>query len=54
MYHDPTLYQGASRCPDIDPEYMPFEREHNSGVHPGNLGCELATGISCVARSSEL
>jgi hypothetical protein len=47
--------RAPSRCPDIDPEYMPFERFGNIvGSTSGTWAVVGATGISCVARSSEL
>jgi hypothetical protein len=54
MYQDPTLYQGTSRCPDIDPEYMPFERFGNiivGSTQCGNLGWELEPQVLAVWRA---
>jgi hypothetical protein len=39
MYQDPYTISGApSRCPDIDPEYMLFERLGNIIVGPPSVG----------------
>jgi hypothetical protein len=48
--------RAPSRCPDIDPEYMPFERFGNIIVGPPSVGtwAELEPQVLAVARSSEL
>jgi hypothetical protein len=48
--------RAPSRCPDIDPEYMPFERFGNIivGSTQWNLGCELEPQVLAVWRAVSL